>query len=41
MAHSRDTVARSKMVEVKERTFCQLDCLEDEGLIFTNMVMYA
>ncbi len=33
MAHSRDTVAKNKMEEPKKRMFCQVDCLEDEGLI--------
>ena len=33
MAHSRDTVVGNKMLEAKKRTFCQVDCLEDAGLI--------
>lgn len=32
MAQSRDIVAGSKMLEPKERMFCQVDCLENEGL---------
>ena len=33
MAHLRNTGAGNKVVEPKERIFCQVDCREDEGLI--------